>query len=325
MDEKIKNRSTKVLKISGIVVTVIICIVSLILILIPVSIFLAYIYEVDDDEKITEFADGSVCENTGGGTYDHRLFDGYYVYRNDNMFQNRLCHNDKKLKIPEEYQDGLIYRYSFDPDGYIAYRYIDKWAKPDEPESYLYMWDDEYIIADCAVLYDCNADEVKVFETLPELCDYCANNGINLGVWYNSYGYCCYQEEVHIEKDNWTLTETVYDYSVVSLENEELFAGLIDSYFETENGFGFHFQHVERCDASFHPNPVITYSENEVVGKKYAGLIFFYDDVYADKYVFVDTQTNKYIVFDTKKEIKEYAKTLGINPDWVKINLDGAG
>ena len=325
MDVKIKNRSTKALKISGTVVAIMICIVSLILILIPVSLFLAYIYEVPEDKKITEFADGSVCKNTGGPTYEHKLFDGYYVYENDNLFQNRLCHIDKKLNIPNDYQGGLIYRYSFDPDGYIAYHYIDKWAKPDEPESYLYMWDEEYIIPDCAVLYDCNADEVKIFETLPVLRDYCDSNGINLGAWYNSVNHCCYQEEIHVKKGDWTLSELVWDYSIVSMENEELFAGLIDTYFEAENGFGFHFQHTEGYDVSFHPNPEIPYSENQVVGKKYEGLLFFYNDVYADKYVYVDTLTNEYMVFDTKKEIKEYAETCGITPAWVKINPDEAG
>ena len=322
MNETTKSKVFKGLKISSKIILTLFYIVLCIIILIPVLMFLAMIYEVPEDERIIYLADGSVCMNTGGPTYEHKLFDGYYIHENDNLFQNRLSSYDKELNIPYEYNRGLFFRYAFDPEGYIAYRYLEKWAKPGEPENYLCMWRDEYIITDCSVLYDCNADEVKVFETLPELREYCSNNNINLSDWYNSSNHFCSQEEVHIQMGDWTLTEVVYDYSIVSFGYEDLFAGMIDSYFEAENGFGFHFQHVEDNKYGCQPNPVIGCSETEVVGKKYSGLLFIYDDVYTDKYVYVDINTNEYTVFDSKKEIKEYAKTLGITPDWVKIKYD---
>lgn len=322
MNEKTKTKLFKGLKISSKIILALVYVVFCFILLIPALMFLAYIYEVPEDERITEFADGSVCENTGGPTYEHRLFDGYYIYQNDNNFSNRLDSYDKTLNIPDEYNGGLFFRYAFDPDGYIAYRYLERWEKPGDPENYLCMWEDDHIIIDCSVLYDCNKDEVKVFETLPELREYCSNNNINLGVWYNSRVYFCYQEEVHIQKGDWTLTELTWDYSIVSFGDEELFSGVIDSYFETKNGFGFHFQHVEDNTYGCQPNPVISYTESEVVGKKYEGLLFFYDDMYADKYVYVDTVTNEYTVFDTKKEIKEFAKSMGVSPDWVKIKYD---
>lgn len=268
MKEKTKKNLLIGLGISVKVFFALLYVVLLFILFIPALMFLAYIYEVPEDKKITEFADGSVCENTGGPTYEHMLFDGYYIYQNDNNFSNILFCVGKDLNIPDEYNRGLFFRYAFDPNGFIAYRYVDKWAEYGEPEQYLYMWDDEHIITDCSVLYDCNADEVKIFETLPELREYCRNNNINLGVWYNSRVYSCYQEEVHIQKSDWTLTEITWDYSIVSFGNEDLFAGVIDSYFETEKGFGFHFQYIENYDSACHPNPVIPYSESEVVGKK---------------------------------------------------------
>ncbi len=319
MKTSTKAKLKKALAVGSISLVVLYWIIGFFIMLIPALMFLAYIYEVPEEERITEFADGSVCENTGGGTYDHRLFDGYYVYQNDNLFANRLSHTEKKLNIPEEYQKGLIYRYAFDSDGYIAYRYLEEWNKSGDPASYLYIWDDEYIIKDCSILYNCNTDEITVFDTFEKLRVYCDSNGINLGAWYNSCGYCCYQEEVHISKGNWTLTEIVFDYSVVCFGYEEFFAGIVDSYFETENGFGFHFQHIENNDANCHSNPVIPYSENETVGKKHSALLVFYDDVYADKYVYIDTTTNEYKIFDTKKEIKNYVKSLGTSPEWKDI------
>lgn len=322
MNEKTKSKLFKGLKISSKVILTLVYVVLCVIILIPALAFLGIIYEVPEDERILEFTDGSVCMNTGGPTYEHELFDGYYIYENDNLFQNRLYSYDKDLNIPYEYNSGLFFRYAFDPEGYIAYRHLEKWEKPGDPENYLCMWKNEHIITDCAVLYDCKTDEVMIFETLPELREYCSKNNINLGVWYNSSNHFCYQEEVHIQKGDWSLTEVVYDYSIVSFGNEDLFSGVIDSYFETENGFGFRFQHVENNKYGCQPNPVISYSENEVVGKRYWGLLFVYDDVYADKYVYVDTVTNEYTVFETKKEIREYAKSMGVSPDWVKIKYD---
>lgn len=216
---------------------------------------------------------------------------------------------------------GYFRKYAFDPSGYIAYHYLDNGGSNSSVEDALYEWDNYYIFEDCAVLYDCNTDTEHRFETMQELYTYCEDNGIDLGDWYYPSGYSSLPEEKILEVGDWTIASNLNDYCVVKNGDTDLFSGEIDKYFYTDRYFAFHLQFVEYGDYDIAENPVIKYNNETVVDKKFKNLLYWFLDVYLDKYVFVDTETGNYSIFDDKDSIEEYAGEMGIDPKWEKIKL----
>ncbi|MBQ8210783.1 MAG: hypothetical protein IJZ35_09390 [Clostridia bacterium] len=308
-----KNSKKTVFIIVGIILTIIASyIVSYFLLMYVVLPGLFGPSQVPEDERIVEFDDGTVLERTGGPTYTHTLYDGYEFVKGDGRFEGRIYHDDNEYSVY-----GYIMRYAYDTNGNIAYRQLEDTSY--YGEEYLFEWDNYNVVADRTILYNCKTDTETEFDSMNELYAYCDSRGIELGAWYYPVGYTPVEEVIQLESGGWTVASNALDYSVVDNGSEELFSGFIDKYFECDNYFGFHFQHIENGDYDIAQNPVITYSTDNVVGKKYAGLLFFYNDVYVDKYVLINTDTDEYTVFDTKKELKQYAKDIDLDVKWNKI------
>lgn len=271
--------------------------------------------QVSEEDKYVYFDDGSVLERHGGPTYTHFLFDDYELVRVDSRFESYLYNKSTCDSITDQ---GYIVRYSFDPSGYIAYRYLEN----DYDAQTLYEWDGYSVSADITALYNCKTGETTEFESVNELNRYCDEKGIETGEWYYPVGYSSLTAETILELNNWTVKSNVLDYCVVSNGNEELFSGEIDKYFYEDGYFGFHFQFVQYGDYGIAQNPVITYTEDTVVGKEYKGLGYFFVDVYVDCYVFVDTSTGEYKIFDIEKQIENHAEENGIDVHWQTIESD---
>ena len=270
--------------------------------------------EVKPEEKYVYFDDGSVLERTGGPTYNHTLFDGYTLYRGDNSFEYRFVFSGEK-SIAIENDFGCVFKYAFDPSGYIAYRFLDKTTNNNE--TVLYEFNTDNIAVDKNILYECKTDTVYEFDSMNELCNYCKENSINLGVWYYPDGRHVYQQKTLFDVNGWQLSLNYANvYETVSDNGIQLFAGTIDRYFYTDRYIAFHFRLIDHYNYEIEENPVIKYSDDTVVGKQ------LFSDVYADSYVFVDTETGKYSLFDSKKAIEEYAASLGICPNWEKVKYE---
>lgn len=272
--------------------------------------------EVPEDEKIVEFSDGSVLKREGGPTYTHTLFGEYAIVYGDNSFESRLTYLGEDKNISTEW--GKFFKYAFSDDGYIAFRFLDRDDTYDaeniEDETTLYIFNADEITDDKNILYDCNTDTMLEFDSMNKLCDYCTKNNIQLGLWYYPTGYSSNPEEIYIDLNGWqlTLNKTEY-YETVYQDSTLLFAGTIDKYFVTDRYLSFRFIHLEGYDYEIEENPIIEYNPQNVIGKK------FLLDIYTEAFVFIDTQTDEYIIFNSKKEVNEYAESLNIKPDWQKI------
>ena len=272
--------------------------------------------EVPEDEKIVEFSDGSVLKREGGPTYTHTLFGEYAIKYGDNSFETRLTYLGEDKNLTTEW--GKFFKYAFSDDGYIAFRFLDRDDTYDaehiEDETTLYIFKNHEIITDKNFLYNCNTDTMLNFESMNALCDYCTKNNIQLGLWYYPTGYSSIPEEVFIDLNGWklTLNKTEY-YETVYMDSTLLFAGSIDKYFVTDRYLSFRFRHLDGYDYEIEENPVIEYNPQNIIGKK------FFHDIYTEAFVFIDTQTDEYIIFNSKKEVTEYAESLNLKPDWQKI------
>ena len=274
--------------------------------------------EVPEDEKIVEFPDGSILERTGGPTYTHTLFGEYAILYGDNSFESRLVTLGENKNLITEDQWGKFFKYAFSDEGYIAYRFLDRdntYDYGNEPdETTLYEFNSDEITADKNILYDCNTDTILEFESMNDLCDYCTKNNIRLGLWYYPTGYSSNPEEIYIDINGWKLALNLSEYyETVYNDSKLLFAGTIDKYFITDRYLSFRFRHLQAYDYAIEENPIIEYNPQNIIGKK------FLLDIYTEAYVFIDTQTDAYIIFNSKKEVNEYAKSLGFKPDWEKI------
>ncbi len=272
--------------------------------------------EVPEDEKIVTFADGTVLKREGGPTYTHTLFGEYAIEYGDNSFETRLTYLGEDKDITTE--RGKFFKYAFSDDGYIAIRFLDRDQTYDaeyiEDETTLYKFNHDEIITDKNILYNCNTDTMLEFDSMNELCDYCTKNNIQLGLWYYPKGYSSNPEEIHIDLNGWklTLNKTGY-YETVYQDSTLLFAGTIDKYFITDRYLSFRFRYLEGYDYEIEENPIIEYNPQNITDKK------FLLDIYTEAFVFIDTQTDEYIIFNSQKELNEYAKSLNLNPVWQKI------
>ncbi len=273
--------------------------------------------EVPEDERIVEFDDGSVLERTGGPTYEHRLGDMFIFDRSDSSFECNIYTQPGHSKITDEYIFNRVFKYSFSPEGYIAYRVLSEKTSYESDETVIYEIHGYEIISDKTVLYDGNTGTQLEFESQTALIDYCEENNIELGVWYYPQGYSSTPEHNYLEIADWEIRCTgSCDYEAVYFNNRMMFAGTIDRCFVTERYFGFHFVLREGYEYSIEENPIIEFNPDIVVGKK------LFADIYSDLYVVVDTQTNEYNIFSDKKSANHYAKTLGFRPDWEEIEFD---
>lgn len=261
----------------------------------------------DEEDRYVTFSDGTSLERTGGPTYIHTMNNGLYFKKGDSQFDGSIHHDNGY------YEYGYIVRYAYDEKGNIAYRQLKQVQY--SGQEYLYEFNQHHIISDRTVLYNCITDTETEFDSVNELYEYCRVQDIQLGAWYYPLGYTPVEENILLTSGNWTMAANARDYCIVDNGTDELFAGYSDRYFEYENYFGFHFQHREADYSFIEENTVIEFSTDEIVGKNYAGLI----DVYVDKYVLVNSETDVYTVFDTKKELKHYAKQNDIKISWNKI------
>ena len=70
-------------------------------------------------------------------------------------------------------------------------------------------------------------------------------------------------------------------------------------------------------------SPVIPIDESVVLGKRFLTDFFpFRDEIHAEKYICIDTETDNYTIFDDENSIEEYAASLGISQNWTKIKFD---
>ncbi|MBR5232918.1 MAG: hypothetical protein IKW03_01790 [Clostridia bacterium] len=273
--------------------------------------------EVSAEERFVEFDDGSVLERTGGPTYEHKLADKFIFDRCDTTFECNIYTQPEHTDITEEYPYNRVFKYSFSPEGYIAYRILSKQYTPETDEPVLYEFKGYNILSDKNVLYNSNTDTRIEFDSMNKLIDYCDENDIELGDWYYPVGRSTVPEFDFVETDNWDLRISGADwYQTVYHNDRMMFAGTIDKFFVSDRYFAFHFVLREGYEYEIEENPVIEFNPDIVIGKK------LFADIYSDSYVFIDTETDKYEIFEDKSSVKEYAESLGVRLKWEKVKYD---
>lgn len=273
--------------------------------------------EVSAEERFVEFDDGSVLERTGGPTYEHKLADKFIFDRSDSSFECNIYTQPEHTDITDEYPYNRVFKYSFSPEGYIAYRILSEQYTPETDEPVLYEFEGYNILSDKNVLYNSNTDTRIEFDSMNKLIDYCKENGIELGDWYYPVGRSTVPEFDFVETDNWDLRISGADwYQTVYHNDRMMFAGTIDKFFVSDRYFAFHFVLREGYEYEIEENPVIEFNPDIVIGKK------LFADIYSDSYVFIDTETDKYEIFEDKSSVKEYAESLGVHLKWEKVKYD---
>lgn len=273
--------------------------------------------EVSAEERFVEFDDGSVLERTGGPTYEHKLSDKFIFDRCDTTFECNIYTQPEHTDITDEYPYNRVFKYSFSPEGYIAYRILSEQYTPETDEPVLYEFKGYNILSDKNVLYNSNTDTRIEFDSMNKLIDYCDENDIELGDWYYPVGRSTVPEFDYVETDNWDLRISGADwYQTVYHNDRMMFAGTIDKFFVSDRYFAFHFVLREGYEYEIEENPVIEFNPDIVIGKK------LFADIYSDSYVFIDTETDKYEIFEDKESVKEYAESLGVRLKWEKVKYD---
>lgn len=256
-----------------------------------------WLLEKDDYTGTDYYDDGTIVYHGHGPLYDHVLFDHYSV-----SFNGESSYSVCRIQPGnEEYYDKeRINKFTFDKNGFIAYHVADD----DENEYRLFCAENETILT---------------FPTMKELHDFCTKKNIRLDDWY----YGLHIEQKFFDNNGWTLTTDSSEASHIRHNGEELFSGQIDKYFFTPRYLFFKFQHFETNRYEEEPNPVIPVDESVVLGKRFLTDFFpFLDEIHAEKYICIDTETDKYTIFDDEKSIEEYAASLGISQNWTKIKFD---
>lgn len=273
--------------------------------------------EVSAEERFVEFDDGSVLERTGGPTYEHKLADKFIFDRCDTTFECNIYTQPEHTDITDEYPYNRVFKYSFSPEGYIAYRILSEQYTPETDEPVLYEFKGYNILSDKNVLYNSNTDTRIEFDSMNKLIDYCDENDIELGDWYYPVGRSTVPEFDYVETDNWDLRISGADwYQTVYHNDRMMFAGTIDKFFVSDRYFAFHFVLREGYEYEIEENPVIEFNPDIVIGKK------LFADIYSDSYVFIDTETDKYEIFEDKESVNEYAESLGVRLKWEKVKYD---
>ncbi len=286
-------------RIANILLTAIAVIFCVIFLLPPLAISVAFLgLAIEDNNTSTVYYDdGTVIYNKNGPIYDHVLFDHISV-----SFEGEAISSIKRIQPGNEdhYDRGRINKFTFDRNGFIAYHVAD-----DDINEYR--------------LFSDKTDTIQTFASMKELYDFCSENDIRLGKWY----YGLHLEQTFFENNGWTLTTDSMEASHIRHNGEELFSGQIDKYFYTPDYLFFKFQHFDISRYEEEPNPVIPVDESVVIRKRInTSFIPFRDEVHAEKYIFIDTKTDKYILFDDEASIEEYAASLGISPNWHKIKFN---
>ena len=273
--------------------------------------------EVSEEERFVEFDDGSVLERTGGPTYEHKLADKFMFKRKDTSFECSIYNQKNDSKITDEYTWNRVFKYSFSPDGYIAYRILSEPYYNETDKPVLYEFEGYNILSDKNVLYNSITDTRIEFDSMNKLIDYCDENDIELGDWYYPVGRSTVPEFDFVEIGNWELRISRADsYQTVYHKDRMLFAGTIDKFFVSDRYFVFHFVLREGYEYEIEENPVIEFNPDIVIGKK------LFADIYSDSYVFIDIETDKYEIFEDKKSVNEYAESLGVRLKWEKVKYD---
>lgn len=266
--------------------------------LLPLLLFRGFFWllEIDDYKGTDYYDDGTVFYHKNGPLYDHVLFDHYSVTFNGES-QSTIC---RIQPGNEEYYDkDRINKYTFDKNGFIAYHVAD-----DKTNEYR--------------LFSAENKTIQTFTTMKELYDYCTEQNITLGLWYHGL----HLEQAFFNNNGWTLTTNSADVSFIRHNGEELFSGQIDKYFYTPDLLFFKFQHFDISRYDEEPNPVIPVDTTIIIGKRIGSFFPFREEIYTEKYVFIDTKTDKYIIFADEDSIEEYAASLGISQNWNKIKFN---
>lgn len=272
---------------------------SVVMLLLPSLIGYGFFWLIDVTDKTEPeyYDDGTIIYNKSGPPFDHVLFDHYSVsFTGESL--STICYI---LPGNEEYYDkDRINKFTFDKNGFIAYHVAN-----DDINEYR--------------LFSAGNETIQTFPTMKELYDYCAEQNINLGLWYHGL----HLEQAIFNNNGWTLTTNSADVSFIRHDGEELFSGQIDKYFYTPDYLFFKFQHFDISRYNEEPNPVIPVDESVVIRKRINTRFFpFREEVHAEKYIFIDTKTDKYILFDDEASIEEYAASLGISQNWHKIKFN---
>lgn len=303
----------------------------LILLSVPFALLVMTIDEHFQDNEPTVFEDGSTVIPTGGPTFEHRLFDGYYFENGDEVFADTMWYDsDNTLsenQIVQLSEKGYFVRHAFDKNGFIAYYRLlgeSPMSGKSPPENYLYYANisssKQYVTAEDAVLFDCHAGKEILFGSINELIAYCEAHDIHLGVWY--YGGT--PEEQAASCGAYSLWTTPQGYSVVKYGQKEIIMGDIDRYTVFGHYLAFHLQIAdEYLDRGF-VNPLFEYSTDTVLSRKYDGMVSGFSNVYVNTYVLIDAETETYRTFNHngKKEIQNFAKEQGLQTKWQKIKRE---
>lgn len=270
-----------------------------------------------------EFDDGSVIVNKNGPIYYHRLFDDYILFCGDGYFFQELRKMDRNIPFSEtalSVQQGYYVKYSFDPTGYIAYYRI--LQADNETESNVYTkkigGKERNIIAEQIVLYVCKDDREIIFDSMDSLYEHCKDNDIHLGSVYYTKGYGSKKEELIFEHNLWSATKTPWEYYNVKYNNKDIFMGEIEAYGITGDYLIIHLELPDRIDYLKGINNDIQYSEAAVLKYEWRGFLRKVG-IYADNYIVIDTQTDKYNICNSQQEAVnsiqgEYSKI-----DWIKM------
>lgn len=278
----------------------------------------------DSDNKVIQFDDGSKIIKKGGITYYHYLFDDYVMSFGDRYFSGQIILNplknysaDTKV-LPTKM--GYYIRYAFDPNGYIAYyRIVETNNSDDIIGQRVYGEKTVSISEENAILYICDKNVELYFNTSAELLDYCSQNDINLGQWY--YGNCMEnpKEEILTTCNAWQIIKRPWKCYIVRCNRNDMFTGDIDRYCAAKDYLIFHIQIIENNNYRGNENPIIDYSSDVILKRKFKWQKLSFVNIYVDNYVIIDTKNDTHKIYSTKKEVEEDATKKGIVLNWIKI------
>lgn len=274
--------------------------------------------------RTQELDDGSVIvRENNGPIYYHRLFDYYTLHFGDGYFFHVLEKMDRDAPFTVtalSVKQGYYVKYSFDPDGYIAYYRILQAESATESNAYTKKigGTERNILAEQIVLYVCNEDREIIFDSADSLYAYCEENNIHLGSVYYSKGYGSQKEELIFEHNMWSVYKTPWDYYNVKYNNKDIFMGSIDSYSITGDYLIIHLELPDNIDYLKGLNNDIQFSEDTVIKYERHGLLKKIG-IYADNYIVIDTKTDKYNIFTSENEAVNSVSAETSKIEWTKI------
>lgn len=237
---------------------------------------------------------------TGVPENDVILFDDYCIYRSSDVHSKIYLRANGENKTVDS---AWIYKYAFDGDKkVIAYRKITAYEGDiynlNEQEDVIYCryyGAAEYGVSeDLLILYDCSEEKYLEFETDEELAEYCGKNGIALCDWYYPAGNGFMQAEKTQLSDDYYLKTWTHGYSSVMCGENELYFGYISDIKTEGNTVSFRLRQTKNEYSPEHmtANVGLSALSGKPIGK-FRKDFLYYDDIYYDKIITVNTVTGE--------------------------------